>query len=1568
MDRQRPAGEVPRRQPTTVDTDVYARGKSDPKDARKASLLSVPSARALSNRLALARALRPFTRRWRSTRDKEIDEEATVDMTASLGFRHPVLRAASERWYALDFVVEDDAAINVWRPRLREICQLARDTGAFQDVRLWQLRLTYREGEVGGFIPTLETSEGARISSQFLTGTGRRRLILFATHGCSPHWVDGTYKRVLEGWLPTAAVALLHMLPIHQWKRTVLGADQGTCHTARPGLACSLLDTEKFWWIPLREDHPPFVPIVALDALDIARFADMQMGRGRSASVVFLDTSRDDREAAEVASSIADSARIINTLKAELPDAFSLAVNLSSGPFTLPVARLIQEVKFGPDPSQTALAEILLSGLVTVRSPKGWRDDPDALYYDFYPEARAILMRSFRQDEAEMLAQTFKNEVSRYISAVGDRADKIEVAFPDEEGNLDLPLSVQAFARVGRSLLREPATLGELSALVRRFRVEAPPYAVRALATMLAGIPSRRDPEQEAALQALIQFELVRQDVEGHWHFRAGVEQALGIGSQVSSRPAEPAIGPESATASARSRRGTASTGALPSSGREVAVLRGHVGGVHSAVFSSNGGQVLTASRDGTARLWETASLKELAVLRGHESWVWSAVLSPDGARILTASEDKTARLWEAASGEQLNILRGHGNGVDSAVFSPDGARVLTASEDKTARLWETGSGRELAALQHQDAVWSAVLSPDGARILTASEDRTARLWDVESGRQLTVLLGHEGGVHSAVFSPDGKRILTASEDKTARLWDAESGRQLSVLGEHEGSVWNAVFSPNGARVLTASTDRTARLWEATSGEELAVLSGHEDLVYSAVFSPDGRRMLTASRDGTARLWEVESAIPKPLTSADLDAFCGLVTSAAGIAGGYRDYLMAVAYDSTRNLTDLGEAASPKTGPFQFTEQAWKDALAGPAGGFGFTAEARFDWRHQPTMAAILANDAAERFKHAFDRLPTFKELYFFQLLGDDALNYLKSPGKLFRDVISGNPPPGTFAAELKNGDLTVNAALAQLQKRLEQAYGEALKVINRQPPDIRFSHAKAGEPPWMAVAREQMAGGVSETPDLKNTADINAYFSAIRAKRDAGTRWCGAFVGYCIKDCGIPEIATTVTADAVEPAFWTSWGEEAPRPPPVGSIVVLTFSGSPQHVGFLAEGSTSEVVRVLGGSEGSGGGQPDRVAIVAFPAAGITGARWIGRGIDDTNRTRSSWNIDAVRSREAMMRVLEKNGPESDWGNVLVAHLDTGFTNHVVFNRGGAAAALRVADGLNFMDAGVMEPRDPLNYAGDLMQPGHGTRMLGVLCGDLPDVYTGVCPTLPVVPYRVTNSHVLNGQTIVNASLAIMDAVDRHRAEVISISLSVKSVFGNVKEMNVLGRAIDHAYNRGVIVVCAAGETQDAPKLVNFTTYPGRYSRSIQVGGIDAKRKICFDYKHGRKFIDVWAPAQDVRRPNSVFGQAEPFSDIEGHGDGTSYATVHVAGAAAMWLRMRSDELEFGGFTGWKRVEAFRAMLRATKQGLAGNNIPTKKPPTATGLLDCVALLDGKLPRLNLLKKAPMAERPQVN
>ncbi len=110
----------------------------------------------------------------------------------------------------------------------------------------------------------------------------------------------------------------------------------------------------------------------------------------------------------------------------------------------------------------------------------------------------------------------------------------------------------------------------------------------------------------------------------------------------------------------------------------------------------------LPASEDRTARIWDAATGKELQVLRGHENWVWSALFSSDGKQIVTGSEDHTARVWNAEDGIEIGILHEIEGGIYFAEFSPDGQEIVTASDDNLTNVWRAdfseASSRDLVA------------------------------------------------------------------------------------------------------------------------------------------------------------------------------------------------------------------------------------------------------------------------------------------------------------------------------------------------------------------------------------------------------------------------------------------------------------------------------------------------------------------------------------------------------------------------------------------------------------------------------------------------------------------------------------------------------------------------------------------------------------------------------------------------------------------------------------------------------------------------------------------------------
>jgi WD40 repeat protein len=302
----------------------------------------------------------------------------------------------------------------------------------------------------------------------------------------------------------------------------------------------------------------------------------------------------------------------------------------------------------------------------------------------------------------------------------------------------------------------------------------------------------------------------------------------------------------------------------------EFKPLLGHQGGVMSAAFSPDGTQIVTASLDGTARIWDAqtgdptgAHALRIGSNPGGEPQS-TAAFSHDGTRIFTTSVDGLA-IWDTRSGDPIGKpLRPNGLLSRAAAFSPNGRQIVTASRDGTVRIWDAPTGVQVGTLLgHKGFVYSAAFSPDGARIVTASQDGTARIWDARSGDSIGTLLEEDKGqLHSAAFSPDGTRIVTASLDGQVRIWDARSRAYVGKTLVRDVYASSAAFSPDGARIITNGTKTSnwaAQVWDATNGHPLGNPFTHEQLVTSAAFSPDGRRVVTASLDGTARIWDAQS-------------------------------------------------------------------------------------------------------------------------------------------------------------------------------------------------------------------------------------------------------------------------------------------------------------------------------------------------------------------------------------------------------------------------------------------------------------------------------------------------------------------------------------------------------------------------------------------------------------------------------------------------------------------------------------------------------------------------------------
>jgi RNA polymerase sigma factor (sigma-70 family) len=223
--------------------------------------------------------------------------------------------------------------------------------------------------------------------------------------------------------------------------------------------------------------------------------------------------------------------------------------------------------------------------------------------------------------------------------------------------------------------------------------------------------------------------------------------------------------------------------------------LEGHTGRIARITYSTDGKRILTASHDGTVRVWD-AEGKELQRIDAHmgtkvpvtssgmqlpkEQFInrgaWDAAFSRDGTKIVSGGVDGTVRVWDTDSGNSLQTLKIDRLTTMAVTFMPDGKRVVSGGSDGLIRIWDA-TGKEVAKFEGHTAIISALaVTQDGKLLISAGYDKTVRVWDLATGTELRCFRGHTAVVQCVCVSPDGKSALSGGEDNTARLWALPAG------------------------------------------------------------------------------------------------------------------------------------------------------------------------------------------------------------------------------------------------------------------------------------------------------------------------------------------------------------------------------------------------------------------------------------------------------------------------------------------------------------------------------------------------------------------------------------------------------------------------------------------------------------------------------------------------------------------------------------------------------------------------------------------------------------------------
>ncbi|XP_068794488.1 jouberin isoform X1 [Struthio camelus] len=240
-------------------------------------------------------------------------------------------------------------------------------------------------------------------------------------------------------------------------------------------------------------------------------------------------------------------------------------------------------------------------------------------------------------------------------------------------------------------------------------------------------------------------------------------------------------------------------------SGQYLREFYGHLNIVYDLCWSKDDQYLLTASSDGTVRMWKIENQATSAVrVFPHPSFVYTAKYHPTAnSLVVTGCYDSVIRIWNAKvkdiHGQLLQELDGHKNFINTVCFDAEGLHMFSGDSSGLIIVWDTfikGSSQHLfqqwsinKEIKENDIKGTPIshleVHPNGRRLLIHAKDSTLRIMDLRilATKKYIGATNYREKIHSTL-TPCGTFLFSGSEDGKAYVWNPETGDQVAIYSE----------------------------------------------------------------------------------------------------------------------------------------------------------------------------------------------------------------------------------------------------------------------------------------------------------------------------------------------------------------------------------------------------------------------------------------------------------------------------------------------------------------------------------------------------------------------------------------------------------------------------------------------------------------------------------------------------------------------------------------------------------------------------------------------------------------
>lgn len=254
---------------------------------------------------------------------------------------------------------------------------------------------------------------------------------------------------------------------------------------------------------------------------------------------------------------------------------------------------------------------------------------------------------------------------------------------------------------------------------------------------------------------------------------------------------------------------------------------------------------------------------------------------------------------------------------------------------------------------------------------------------------------------------------------------------------------------------------------------------------------------------------------------------------------------------------------------------------------------------------------------------------------------------------------------------------------------------------------------------------------------------------------------------------------------------------------------------------------------------------------------------------------------------------------DVIVAVVDSGVDyNHEDFSGRIFADGydFTTCDFISVFSGRCLDENEKTRDNDPMDENGHGTHVTGTI-GAVANNSLGVSGinwNLTIIPLRVLNVDGIGLETdIVDA---IRYAVD-HGADIINLSLAADAP---CESAVLYQEVVNYAYNRGVAVIVAAGNSDDGQDVANIVPASCQHVIAVAATGTEDERAPFSNY--GQK-VDLAAPGNNIKSTGFDRYNPDVLHRYYTYKQGTSMACPHVVGVAALMKAvnhsLKPDEIE---------------------------------------------------------------------